>query len=192
MVHRSRDRVRVQAAHRPRSVNRYQADLCLAQCDDGSTCGVTSLEYAPFPLCAYHAVRVYRFVKNSVGGLLEDPLFRVHFQVEDIRRDRAREQRRNAGKKYVVYYVQVGTHIKIGYTGNFRQRIQSYPPTRRVLAVEDGDAHLEQERHTQFAHLLDVGHEWFHPGPDLIRHINTLRAGLGSAPIRADGGPSED
>ena len=77
----------------------------------------------------------------------------------------------------VVYYVALGSHIKIGYSAHLRQRIQGLrAAVDQVLALELGGRDEEKFRHQQFDHLR-INRRWenFDHGPDLDAHINELR-----------------
>lgn len=75
----------------------------------------------------------------------------------------------------LIYYLRIGTLIKIGYTANLAQRLSAYPPHRILLATENGGRVAEKLRHQQFERHLAYGAEWFHPTAELIEHINALR-----------------
>lgn len=75
----------------------------------------------------------------------------------------------------VIYYVQVGELIKLGTTTNLARRMNGYPPDAAVLATEQGSYGLEGERIEQFSEYLAGRREWFHPGPRLVAHIESLR-----------------
>jgi hypothetical protein len=75
-----------------------------------------------------------------------------------------------------VYYVKVGNLIKIGTTDNVTRRMHGYPPDAQLLAVEPGGTAVETSRLRQFDHLLAHRKEWFHPGADLLDHIETVRS----------------
>lgn len=79
------------------------------------------------------------------------------------------------GSDEIIYYLRVGSLIKVGYTTCYAQRVRSYPPDSVLLANESGDRALERKRHLQFRHSLARGREWFYPTADLIEHINSLR-----------------
>lgn len=77
----------------------------------------------------------------------------------------------------VVYYVQLGEWIKIGYSKNLRARLhQLRAEPGHVLAVEPGGRSIEEQRHQQFAHLRPRA-KWenFAPAEDLAEHIAALR-----------------
>lgn len=81
----------------------------------------------------------------------------------------------------VVYYVEIGSYIKIGYSKNLRSRLQALRvPVSDLLAVEPGGRSEEARRHEQFGHLR-INKRWenFRPEPDLLEHIATTRATYG-------------
>lgn len=73
-----------------------------------------------------------------------------------------------------VYYIRVGERIKVGYSGDVKQRMRKYPPGSTLLAVEPGDRDVETQRHRQFAGSRSDGREWFRPTPDLMELIDEL------------------
>jgi hypothetical protein len=78
----------------------------------------------------------------------------------------------------VVYYVQLGDHIKIGYSARLRERLHALrAEPDALLAVEPGGRRLEDKRHQQFAHLR-IKSRWenFEPGDELLAHIADLKA----------------
>ena len=75
----------------------------------------------------------------------------------------------------VVYYVQVGAHIKIGWTTNLQSRMRSYPPNSILLAVHPGSRADETKLHKRFAHHRTHGREWYAPVPSLLHHIEQMK-----------------
>jgi Meiotically up-regulated gene 113 len=82
------------------------------------------------------------------------------------------QQTERAELRCVVYYMRIGNRVKIGYTGNLRQRLSSFTP-EELMATEPGGPKREGERHKQFAHLRTTG-EWFRLEGDLVDHIQQL------------------
>jgi len=77
----------------------------------------------------------------------------------------------------VVYYLRFRDRIKIGTSGNPRQRLAGLH-FDELLAFERGDRLLEQRRHAQFAgHRLDRT-EWFEAHDALTEHIGILSSGV--------------
>lgn len=148
---------------------------CTAQKDSGAFCDQPSLPGAPFPICLEHAAKIMAFLNEMTPSALED---RVAAMGQAVRQDRigATERRRRAPDVYVVYYLQVGDVIKIGYTANLPTRLRSYPPNSRLLAYESGGPSLEAQRHMEFAEDLVAGREWFTPSARLLAHIASIKA----------------
>lgn len=76
----------------------------------------------------------------------------------------------------VVYYLRRGEALKIGTSGNPRQRLAAIPH-EEVLAFERGDRVLEQRRHREFAAHRLGSSEWFALSPELLAHVAILGAG---------------
>lgn len=74
----------------------------------------------------------------------------------------------------VVYYLRFGDRVKIGYTKNVAKR-RTQIPNDELLATEPGGRVVETMRHRQFAEHRLIG-EWFAMGPNLMEHIEQLRA----------------
>lgn len=74
-----------------------------------------------------------------------------------------------------IYYIEIDSTIKIGYTANVYTRMRAYPPTAKLLAVEPGTRNIERARHSIFGVHLAHGREWFNDHPDIRTWIATLR-----------------
>jgi hypothetical protein len=153
---------------------------------------------APFPICAEHAILVYRHLETVINEHAVNSVGRVNdVATVDLRPGRRGRPRAGHapggltaeimnGWPSVVYYARIGDHIKIGWTKQLHHRMRWYPPCSRLLAVEPGDEGTERIRHRQFAHLLAARTEWFAPGADLMKHIRELaRTGLPHSPSGA-------
>lgn len=151
---------------------------------DGEPCGAYTPHGMPFSICGPHARQVFDHVNQFIEGVAQQPMFRMSLGLDMLADSRRAAAAYKPPPDEVVYYVQIGDHIKVGYTAHLPTRLKSYPPTRRLLATEPGNPSLETRRHREFRHLLHAGREWFNPGPDLMAHINDLRAAQGAAPIR--------
>jgi hypothetical protein len=148
---------------------------CTAQNDSGAFCDRPSLPGAPFPICIKHAAKIMAFLNDVVPAAIED---RMIVAAEAMRQDRhARtERQRRAPDVFVVYYLQVGEAIKIGYTANLPTRLRTYPPHAKLLTYEPGGPALEAQRHKEFAEDLTAGREWFAPSDRLLAHIAEIKA----------------
>lgn len=155
---------------------------CTAQRADGSFCEATSMPGAPYPICFKHGAALYAFVRDRMASADRETAMDAFVEMAHDRRIR-QIRPLNDDRPSIIYYVQIGEHIKIGTTTNVKRRLAAYPPNRRLLATEPGHETLEAERHRQFAGLLDMGREWFRPGAALVEHINGLRKTQGASPI---------
>lgn len=129
--------------------------------------------FAPVPLCDEHSVAVYRFVAQLMSDYGEHT---VTVGSSSPRSRKPASPKQSSFVSDVVYYVQIGELIKIGTTADLDKRMQSYPPGAALLAIEVGGPTLEKIRLHQFKHLLAARREWFHPGDDLMGHIESLAA----------------
>jgi len=77
----------------------------------------------------------------------------------------------------VVYYLRYADRIKIGTTGNPRQRFAAIWHDE-LLAFERGGRAVEQARHVQFAADRHPGTEWFRISEPLAAHVAVLAAGV--------------
>jgi hypothetical protein len=161
--------------------NFIRGTRCTVERRGGQFCDGPSAEGMPFPICAHHATKLYRWIRDSLTEA--DPLLiaTAITRSEDARVAQTEQRRRQT--KPVVYYIQVGDLIKIGYTIDLRLRVRAYPPSRKVLATEPGTPALEATRHGQFKDCRAHGREWFHHDPALLTHINRLRSESGASPL---------
>lgn len=144
---------------------------CTVQKPNGSFCDAASADDMPFPICQHHALKLFDRMSaalRAAAGDLSEPPWPKPEPYEKV--DRERHIVRQG-----VYYIRVGDLIKIGYSQNINARIRAYPPSSRLLAVEQGSKHLEYRRHAQFREALVHPKEWFRPTVELIAHINNLR-----------------
>ena len=81
---------------------------------------------------------------------------------------------RPAPAEGVVYYVQVGSHVKIGWTSNLENRMRQYPPNSTLLAQHPGTRKDENHMHRRFAADRTHGREWYVPSASLTRHITNV------------------
>lgn len=155
---------------------------CTAQRGNGSFCDAPTVPDAPFPICFKHAAEIYAFLRGRAETTDRDTYLDVLVDFSD-RRFRQVTVHPDESKG-VVYYVQIGDHIKIGCTVNLKGRLAGYPPNRRLLATEPGYEDVESSRRSQFAEHLGMGREWFRPGRSLVEHINQLRRKQRATPLK--------
>ena len=73
-----------------------------------------------------------------------------------------------------VYFVRLGSMVKIGYSANITGRLEAIPH-EEVLAVFPGTMRDERTCHRKFAHLRTVG-EWFQDDPSIREFIAAMAA----------------
>lgn len=77
-------------------------------------------------------------------------------------------------KPGMIYYLQVGALIKIGFSAYLDERLRAYPPDSKILATHPGTPELEQCIHHKFFNHLAHGREWFTPAPTIDEHIQAV------------------
>ena len=77
----------------------------------------------------------------------------------------------------VVYYIRFDDRMKIGTSSNLRQRM-SQLWHHELVALERGTRTREHARHVQFAEWRLGTSEWFLLSPELMEHVEALRAGV--------------
>lgn len=162
-----------------------QWSACTAQLHNGSFCDASGIPEAPFPICTKHASQLYAFIRESVDAASSDPERSADVMMALCARRQVRSVPTTDASRSVVYYLQVGDHIKIGYSANLARRLKTYPLNRRLLATEPGGEAEESHRLAEFAEFRDMGREWFRPGDRLVGHINRLRAQQRARPFSA-------
>ena len=79
----------------------------------------------------------------------------------------------------IVYFLQVGGHIKIGWTSNLTKRMHAYPPNALLLATHPGFRKDELRLHKMFAAHRSHGREWYPLAPVILEHIKRVVAKYG-------------
>lgn len=164
---------------------------CAIVSANGRACSEPVDSDAPLNLCARHLLAAHDWVARDVGttDTLPSPClacgsrlgvrypsgwlcaicdWRVgdlpHHNVAGLRVD-------------VVYYLRRGDQIKIGTSGNVRNRLAALH-FDEVLAFERGNRQREHRRHLQFGSYRILRTEWFDVHDALSDHIRTLREGI--------------
>lgn len=127
------------------------------------TCESTWSIHVQLPLCNRHILKVY----SIAGALVKDTFPKADPDAATRGRSAV-----NAATPGVVYFVRLGSLIKIGFTTNLVQRLRDVPH-EEVLGVTMGTMRDEKAIHGRFAHLRQSG-EWFRPAPDLEEFIAAL------------------
>jgi hypothetical protein len=156
-------------------VSRYSrvSHLALTTC---LVCEAESAPDMPFPICAPHAIAVFRRMQHLATEVRSDHHGHIGTHVAAVQGVHDERYAKVNSRAHQVYYIRIGSLIKIGTTKSLRARLANYPPGAELLAVERGGEDKESRRHRQFKHLLAERKEWFHPGADLLEHIERLNS----------------
>ena len=134
-------------------------------------CNADPNEELAAPLCMEHAkkvaVQVMLLTNTSVNPTMKGIGGKA--TAKKLAAPYSPQPRDRAG---VVYFIQFGDRIKIGFTSDLKRRMQVLPHDK-VLAVIAGTMTDERRCHEKFAHLRLTG-EWFSAGPELLKFINKL------------------
>ena len=79
-------------------------------------------------------------------------------------------------KPGIIYYLQVGDLVKIGYSSDLPRRMKQYPPHATLLAQHPGTRETERDMHQKLATKLAKGREWFKMCPEVEGHIEAVKA----------------
>lgn len=154
-----------------------QGTRCTIETRSGEFCDSPAAEWAPFPICAHHAMRLYRSMDATLEAAQDDPLLMATIGLDAIEDQRTRVKLGSLepDPDPVVYFLLIEGLVKIGHTDNLTKRLRSYPPHAQLLATEPGDRSREAQLHREFDDYLLAGREWFTPGPRLRAYIEGLK-----------------
>jgi hypothetical protein len=154
-------------------------------------CSANAADCAPIPLCRSHLALCADWVAQEFG-------------VEDVLRSPCVACGARVGVRYpsgwvcatcewvygvspddelsrqrvdVVYYIRFDDRMKIGTSSNLRQRMSQLWHDE-LVALERGGRTRERLRHAQFGQWRLGSSEWFELAPELVDHVEQLRAGV--------------
>jgi len=133
-------------------------------------CAKRISELPQFRLCVAHLVVIHNTVAADSGGVgfLIRRLERIDFTPTPVKRV--------APTNGTVYFLQVGGHIKIGWTSDMAKRMRTYPPNAVLLATHPGERKDELRLHKMFAVHCSHGREWYPLVPVILDHIKRVIA----------------
>lgn len=153
-------------------------------------CGRIPSTYEASRLCDTHAAHVTKIVDEVRAheeaehrAIREAELERLQAQADRLdalfNEQRAKlavhkPKREEPAPQPVIYYVQIMSHIKIGWTSNLTNRMRQFPPNSQLLAVHPGTRKDEAAIHKRFAHVRSHGREWYPLVPQLLEHIDRV------------------
>jgi len=144
-------------------------ERCAGAVDNGRPCRRdVHVVAGTIPLCVRHLETLVEILTGALEQLPAEP-----------------EPARTMPSPAVVYYMgdPPTQTIKIGTTTQIRDRwyaLSARKPELLLLAIEPGTYDVERERHRTFRHLRIPGtKEWFRKVPQLMDHVNAVRANHG-------------
>ena len=154
---------------------------------DGSPCAQPVGADTPLPLCTRHLLIAHDWVVRDAGAtdVLPSPCLACGSRVGirypsgwvcavcEWRIGEVPDDGLAPVRVDVVYYLRLGDRVKIGTSGNPRQRLGVLPHDE-VLAFERGDRVVEQRRHREFATSRLGTSEWFAADPALVEHARRI------------------
>ena len=164
---------------------------CVVPLQNGAPCAGAVDSAAPLPLCAHHLLAAYDWVAADAGitDLLPSPCLACGSRLGvrypsgwlcaicEWRQGEIPDGEALHVRVDVVYYLRFDDRVKIGTSGNPRQRVAALPH-HEVLAFERGGRMLEQRRHRQFASHRIPHTEWFELNDALAAHIAVVQGGV--------------
>ena len=83
-----------------------------------------------------------------------------------------------------IYFLLSDNAVKIGWTSDLDQRMKSYSPGTKILAVMPGARKDETRLHRKFSHLRTNRREWFAYSPQVMEEVERI--------VREHGDPPRD
>ena len=124
-------------------------------------------------LCEYHAVQIYAQMARATGVQLQlESDIRVRMATKASSAAQRHEDLLIQGEHGNVYFAQLGSLIKIGYSTDVRSRCANL--NAKLLVAMRGTRADEAKMHRRF-HQYRTRGEWFEAGPELVDYINDLR-----------------
>lgn len=93
-----------------------------------------------------------------------------------------RKVKRHTDTEGQVYFLQSDNAVKIGWTSDLEQRMKSYSPGAKILAVMPGTRKDETRLHRKFAHLRTNRREWFAYSPQVMEEVGRIVKEHGDPP----------
>lgn len=126
-------------------------------------------------LCIEHAHTAWSYYqRNTQPALMREAVAELKSEMKAEARQ-AKTARAAAGEG-TIYYLRLHDTIKIGWTADLERRLKDYPPYAEVLAEHPGTRAEETDLHKTFTPSRTHGREWYQPTPELVAHIERVRA----------------
>lgn len=93
-----------------------------------------------------------------------------------------RRAKRKAAAEGHIYFLLSDNAVKIGWTSDLEQRMKSYSPGTKILAVMPGARKDETRLHRKFSHLRTNRREWFAYSPQVMEEVERVVREHGEPP----------
>lgn len=95
-------------------------------------------------LCKNHLLLAWSLIQEDLNAAAPQPV--AHKAEMELMRGQFGESDKPE-RPGTIYFLQIETYIKIGYTKNLYRRIRQYPPNAVLLAQHDGTPEDEKSLH---------------------------------------------
>lgn len=153
---------------------------CTIAMDGGGFCDKPKPVDSPLSLCELHLAQAHLYCADKIANRRDAQ--RIALAEAEVARVRAAHELALAAdaldaetvddEDSVVYYIQFGDRVKIGFSRNLRDRLSALPYDR-LIGTEPGGRQVEARRHRQFAEHRISG-EWFHAASEIVELAESL------------------
>lgn len=162
---------------------RFRPALC-----SGRTCRNVG-GYLDLPFCEPCTLALWAVMDEGIPGDAKDaarggrimPYLVRKAMADEVQREQDQMEAERARAEFmtkpgIIYYLQVGDLVKIGYSSDLPRRMKQYPPHAILLAQHPGTRETERDMHQKLATKLAKGREWFRVCSEVEAHIENVKA----------------
>lgn len=130
-------------------------------------------DYADAPLCIGHIYAVWQRARDlAERKQVTNPAIVIGLQ-RGAKRVTLEQPVARSGW---IYYLRIGDAIKVGYASHLGRRLRQYPPNSEFLMAHRGTRSDELALHGLFGHFRTAGREWYTDAPEILEHIEKMKA----------------
>lgn len=160
------------------------------RCIWGPFCDSPASDRYPFPFCQEHLLLMWSYVDEDIRATQKTSEERdqeqeqVFIEAQERHDDAIKDNMSPPKPRHVnelqppglIYYLQVGDYIKVGYTSNAKRRGSEYPPGSKLLLSYPGSREDEKRLHEKFVAYREAGREWYMDAAEIREHIEEMKA----------------
>lgn len=124
-------------------------------------------------LCSTHLAIIVRH--STSDPAVQRIMYDMRRYDEDTERRLSRQPTPEPETTGTVYFIRVGSYIKIGWTADLTKRMRQYPPDTILLAAQPGTRKDEHRLHKRFAVHRSHGREWYPLVPAILEHVEAVK-----------------